>query len=222
MSMVGRFRITPTYAGSTVSRASPALSRADHPHLRGEHIPIVDGYVVMHGSPPPTRGAPPQVRNWLRAGRITPTYAGSTRSARVGLIENRDHPHLRGEHRLARETDRLARGSPPPTRGARKPLGGDHVAERITPTYAGSTNVSVMSQSYQRDHPHLRGEHSHARAISYFREGSPPPTRGALARARDIIFSRGITPTYAGSTLRFPIGCDPMKDHPHLRGEHAS
>ena len=50
--------------------------------------------------------------------------------------------------------------------------------------------------------------------------GSPPPTRGTLAKVvRSIGFFR-ITPAYAGNTYAFGKLVWLNEDHPRLRGEH--
>ena len=70
--------ITPTYAGSTTSTCPSDSPSADHPHLRGEHALVHFGSSLLRGSPPPTRGALLIEAESFAAGRITPTYAGST------------------------------------------------------------------------------------------------------------------------------------------------
>ena len=49
-------RITPAYAGNTISKEPTALYTKDHPRLRGEHGNSPCGVVLGIGSPPPTRG----------------------------------------------------------------------------------------------------------------------------------------------------------------------
>ena len=71
-------RITPTYAGSTITVDQQANIAEDHPHLRGEHAADNPLIPLEDGSPPPTRGARGGRRRRSGRGRITPTYAGST------------------------------------------------------------------------------------------------------------------------------------------------
>ncbi len=50
------FRITPAYAGNTISFTKYHHQDQDHPRLRGEHLLAkIDSLEIM-GSPPPTRG----------------------------------------------------------------------------------------------------------------------------------------------------------------------
>ena len=111
--------ITPTYAGSTPSRAARRTPRQDHPRVRGEHTMPSARPNLMTGSPPRTRGA-------LRAGSvgvaalgITPAYAGSTRRRMSTVMSTPDHPRVRGEHLTDIGPDLEDLGSPPRTRGAR-------------------------------------------------------------------------------------------------------
>ena len=53
-----------------------------------------------------------------------------------------------------------------------------------------------------------------------FREGSSPHTRGALGAAHVERGGEGIIPAYAGSTSTSTNLCDPLPDHPRIRGEH--
>ena len=75
---LGRLRITPAYAGSTIAHGSPATACRDHPRVRGEHSMSAQLNARLQGSPPRTRGALHRRlwRHWRQG--ITPAYAGST------------------------------------------------------------------------------------------------------------------------------------------------
>ena len=69
-------RITPAYAGKSISINQVTKNVQDHPRLCGEKVISVANCQKPLGSPPPMRGkeaAPPKV---LVCGRITPAYAG--------------------------------------------------------------------------------------------------------------------------------------------------
>ena len=73
-----RPRITPAYAGNTVSSNSVIKSFWDHPRLRGEHLyPYIMNSSRL-GSPPPTRGTQYLKGLLTRLTGITPAYAGNT------------------------------------------------------------------------------------------------------------------------------------------------
>ena len=93
--------------------------------------------------------------------RITPAYAGNTYIQNSHSTGLRDHPRLRGEHRLISSRLAFLIGSPPPTRGTLLLLLFEMDSYRITPAYAGNTVHTVSTQHESGDHPRLRGEHSH-------------------------------------------------------------
>ena len=133
--------------------------------------------------------------------RIIPAYAGSTLHEPVGGQGFRDHPRIRGEHRMARTPHQEQHG--------------------IIPAYAGSTPSARDWPSPRGDHPRIRGEHvATVRGLAWPR-GSSPHTRGALLTRIVDAEHAGIIPAYAGSTS--PSECISvfMSDHPRIRGEHT-
>ena len=71
-------RITPAFAGSTLTVRSVLPLSEDHPRLRGEHIGSAPPVSRKAGSPPPSRGARTDRPLDLLRVRITPAFAGST------------------------------------------------------------------------------------------------------------------------------------------------
>ena len=132
----------------------------------------------------------------------------------------RDHPRLRGEHLKRQKTAWSRTGSPPPTRGT--PYIIDELRENtgITPAYAGNTYRLQRSESLQRDHPRLRGEHCLSWKAYPCDPGSPPPTRGTHLKNEFCFTEARITPAYAGNTIVLFLKVVALKDHPRLRGEH--
>ena len=115
---------------------------------------------------------------------------------------HRDHPRLRGEYDLNMYHSLHLRGSPPPTRGIRNSPVLYEPSVGITPAYAGNTNNFLLECFRGRDHPRLRGEYISGALRALRPSGSPPPTRGIQNNARNGLKSSGITPAYAGNTLR--------------------
>ena len=72
------------------------------------------------------------------------------------------------------------------------------VRDRITPAYAGKSDIVQLSDCVCGDHPRLCGEKltSHARKTAF--QGSPPPMRGKVTVQCDAMDHGGITPAYAG------------------------
>ena len=214
--------IIPAYAGSTTYDKTGSYLEPDHPRIRGEHENTPPGFNARVGSSPHTRGA----RGSVRAGRcrigIIPAYAGSTPPAPKSRNTGRDHPRIRGEHRLQGMPVRPDQGSSPHTRGAPKKREDPENAARIIPAYAGSTGTTWSAMKPTTDHPRIRGEHERSGRFLVGSAGSSPHTRGARPGGRSLLLGRGIIPAYAGSTAEVPANVRRHEDHPRIRGEHSA
>ena len=195
-------RIIPAYAGSTGRGPRTPHTCKDHPRIRGEHQ--LAGQQVVPGV-------------W-----IIPAYAGSTRLRGIPISSLRDHPRIRGEHSQARFSGPEVVGSSPHTRGAPRRQPPRRAPRRIIPAYAGSTMVRVWGVGAGWDHPRIRGEHQTRQWQNGRTLGSSPHTRGALEWPELDQTRRRIIPAYAGSTGVCPWPRKPTRDHPRIRGEHAS
>ena len=160
-------RIIPAYAGSTRCIGVFLSLCWDHPRIRGEHDFGCGLAVIVVGSSPHTRGAPSAAASSRHRSGIIPAYAGSTPIPDPAPSTLRDHPRIRGEHRMQVFTSRGVQGSSPHTRGARGWL-------RRRPCVV-------------RDHPRIRGEHGAIRQSLETGPGSSPHTRGALPRRALIL-----------------------------------
>ena len=195
-----RVGIIPAYAGSTSRRPGIALSRPDHPRIRGEHRPNGKDLPLGRGSSPHTRGAPVTLGVSAAPVGIIPAYAGSTICRKRLIFSKADHPRIRGEHTAAGVPSATACGSSPHTRGARRRGIRSRSRARIIPAYAGSTPRGLHCKVHCWDHPRIRGEH-----------GTGIIGGGAAER---------IIPAYAGSTRRAGSRTPRSGDHPRIRGEH--
>ena len=90
---------------------------------------------------------------------------------------------------------------------------------RITPAYAGKRRSLCVTWRAWRDHPRVCGEkeseHRHAR----FRLGSPPRMRGKGIPTTRQSRRSGITPAYAGKSIRLNFYARYCQDHPRVCGE---
>ena len=151
--------------------------------------------------------------------RITPAYAGKSFCCLYQKLCNGDHPRLCGEKQRQRVPTRARTGSPPPMRGKDVPIVYDNGAIGITPAYAGKRIQRVFFLIRFQDHPRLCGEKLVVEIAHSGDRGSPPPMRGKAASNRVDMDSAGITPAYAGKSLkRRRIDFKGM-DHPRLCGE---
>ena len=94
------FRITPAYAGKSLSIDVCLRIRQDHPRLRGEKGRTASVKIRSLGSPPLTRGKERNVPAQRHRRRITPAYAGKSTIRKQKRLRNADHPRLRGEKLL--------------------------------------------------------------------------------------------------------------------------
>ena len=90
---------------------------------------------------------------------------------------------------------------------------------RITPAYAGKSELPPTLIKVSKDHPRLCGE----KPIFFKRvrahPGSPPPMRGKVYLDKTNKFYDGITPAYAGKSMFFTSMVVSTRDHPRLCGE---
>ena len=136
----------------------------------------------------------------LKRARITPAYAGKTIKQMRKWILRRDHPRLRGKDVVFVAKSGHLEGSPPLTRERQNKAEVFNFCPRITPAYAGKTNVSFLNSWSAKDHPRLRGKDLNQTTKDKIAIGSPPLTRERLANlCGNTVFYR-ITPAYAGKT----------------------
>ena len=95
--------------------------------------------MAQTGSPPHTRGIPfVHGKNNLGL-RLTPAYAGNTRSLILLRCQCKAHPRIRGEYSMLNAHGSLGMGSPPHTRGIRWKATSETGCMGLTPAYAGNT-----------------------------------------------------------------------------------
>ena len=215
-------RITPAYAGKSITHPCACSTCGDHPRICGEKIGLDCIVHCFQGSPPHMRGKGPACsRAKIRSG-ITPAYAGK-RNCRVTLSATvRDHPRICGEKALVQIIFFFQEGSPPHMRGKEKPRHVGGVEIRITPAYAGKRLLNSPYTTLKRDHPRICGEKSDASMKKTAQEGSPPHMRGKEALALHPLLGRRITPAYAGKSRHTLDTGARLEDHPRICGEKTT
>ena len=131
----------------------------------------------------------------------------------------RDHPRVCGEKRYSIQRIGKGTGSPPRMRGkvSQRELKADR--DRITPAYAGKRFISASNTLYSRDHPRVCGEKRNQKGRSSASSGSPPRMRGKVGCAGLHHLIHGITPAYAGKSLKKLRKKYNIRDHPRVCGE---
>ena len=158
----------------------------------------------------------------VRAGRITPAYAGKSTARRRAYLFFWDHPRICGEKPLEEHGGAVITGSPPHMRG--KDIRGvvQNVLFGITPAYAGKRCSDRWLQTVPGDHPRICGEKRYkvperlpvgwitpayagkSATPSWLPGrplGSPPHMRGKVEGKEMGAAGLGITPAYAGKRL---------------------
>ena len=129
---------------------------------------------------------------------------------------------MRGEHVSPARAISALRGSSPHARGAQDSRGFTASQSGIIPACAGSTASAELQRAALEDHPRMRGEHCGLRFCISSTSGSSPHARGARFLWIFDADCHGIIPACAGSTpTAHPRPCD-GRDHPRMRGEHAT
>ena len=130
-------RITPAYAGKSLSARKASDAYEDHPRVCGEKLLFFFDAASFIGSPPRMRGKGTLIacRSWLIG--ITPAYAGKSCVQRRNTNCIQDHPRVCGEKHLMILMDVLRPGSPPRMRGKAFLNNSPVFRIRITPAYAG-------------------------------------------------------------------------------------
>ena len=133
------FRITPAYAGKSVSCFVMSIGSEDHPRVCGEKFCVAQKPCCIWGSPPRMRGKAP-LPAWLALVlRITPAYAGKRGQQDLRCRADQDHPRVCGEKQSQTLSGRLETGSPPRMRGKAVLILDDVPGVGITPAYAGKS-----------------------------------------------------------------------------------
>ena len=130
-------RITPAYAGKSLSLRRSGFCRWDHPRVCGEKVGPVGCVSGWLGSPPRMRGKAPSLAVLGACIGITPAYAGKSPLRAVFWCRHRDHPRVCGEKRTQAHPAKTGLGSPPRMRGKETPDQGIDQEFGITPAYAG-------------------------------------------------------------------------------------
>ena len=89
----------------------------------------------------------------------------------------------------------------------------------ITPAYAGKRFVLSPDPVLLRDHPRLCGEKQFCYFFVNSTPGSPPPMRGKARFPFCKVLPIGITPAYAGKSMKTAQNTIVIGDHPRLCGE---
>ena len=192
-------RIIPTGVGNGSMAILTKILRADHPHGRGERPARSRSFPRVSGSSPRAWGTVVRNDSVNQNIRIIPTGVGNGRTATGGTINMADHPHGRGERRLAWPERRMMSGSSPRAWGTGRLRERRRRHRRIIPTGVGNGSCSRICRSGGTDHPHGRGERDGANGRKPSRVGSSPRAWGTVEYRAEFVSSTRIIPTGVGN-----------------------
>ncbi|SES04329.1 hypothetical protein SAMN05443377_1391 [Propionibacterium cyclohexanicum] len=92
-----RIGLTPAFAGKTYPARYCHPGRRAHPRIRGEDGVLCCFCLLGLGSPPHSRGRPDHIEAGQTITRLTPAFAGKTRTTESGHHREKAHPRIRGE-----------------------------------------------------------------------------------------------------------------------------
>ena len=91
---------------------------------------------------------------------------------------------------------------------------------RITPAYAGKTKSPAGFVKLHEDHPRVCGKYARSALKDSGLRGSPPRMREILCFMFDFAAQLGITPAYAGNTVKGIKALREQEDHPRVCGKY--
>ena len=150
--------ITPACAGKRPLPSFPVLSLWDHPRVCGEKGTTEMCKLHKQGSPPRVRGKVFAFAHVNVYERITPAYAGKSRSQPRTAPRHRDHPRVCGEKMSRPPAKTRTPGLPPRMRGKEVKALLHFNWVGITPAYAGKSSPGSAAGCHARDHPRVCGE----------------------------------------------------------------
>ena len=124
-----------------------------------------------------------------------------------------------GEKLLKASAELNSEGSPPRGRGKVVSKLFQFCYKRITPAWAGKSDIYETLGTDPEDHPRVGGEKSTQRRRSSACSGSPPRGRGKEILQLEGVGVLGITPAWAGKSLAVCEGQGLCGDHPRVGGE---
>ena len=152
-------------------------------------------------------------------GRNTPTCVGKTPVEVLGALPCRKHPHVRGEDHIAECICAMAVETPPRAWGRLNSLHRNPLPCRNTPTCVGKTRLMRSLSIESEKHPHVRGEDHNQPFATDKNQETPPRAWGRRAGGHRKGNDVRNTPTCVGKTTNGSESWNPVKKHPHVRGE---
>ena len=189
------------------------------PHGRGKDCGPTVKNTVKQGSPPHGRGKVTGLVTRWGIFRITPAWAGKSYGVPTCIELDLDHPRMGGEKPLHFFIQFSGPGSPPHGRGKVIRRMEASSPGRITPAWAGKSEVAFHQVRVSKDHPRMGGEKLITIKEGVCPKGSPPHGRGKVYVDGKQLTASGITPAWAGKSSPALRSKSNILDHPRMGGE---
>ena len=207
--------------GTRRNRRGKAALPTVHPRVCGEHKMQYIPVRKRHGSSPRMRGTLTISSAGTLGQRFIPAYAGNTSSRFLPSACIPVHPRVCGEHESGDYPLSAASGSSPRMRGTQCDCGGETLATRFIPAYAGNTPPRRKAEAPRPVHPRVCGEHEISGRPEETIDGSSPRMRGTRDSERDSPRHTRFIPAYAGNTESSSRIQGLSTVHPRVCGEHC-
>ena len=187
--------------------------------MGGEKATSSPSVLPHSGSPPRGRGKGHGCHQTAVVVGITPAWAGKRSQVAAALQSGWDHPRIGGEKNALSSGLWPKSGSPPRRRGKGTGFVLDTGNVGITPAWAGKSPTVKAAGRVMRDHPRVGGEKTNEKPQHGRANGSPPRGRG-----KDLGYAYkglriGITPAWAGKSIKIGMKRRAFGDHPRVGGE---
>ena len=212
----------PACAGTTSARGCTPTRRGEHPRMRGDHIGLGVLRALLRGTSPHARGP---LGSYVRRGarrRNIPACAGTTPTVSCTSTISREHPRMRGDHLFQARQAATDVGTSPHARGPRVAVIITACVDGNIPACAGTTATFGFPSSTPREHPRMRGDHYEMKRSAGESMGTSPHARGPRIQVLDVVPAAGNIPACAGTTVRVVAHLVGRREHPRMRGDHAS
>ena len=153
----------------------------------------------------------------------SPHTRGALSAASFNTPKTRDHPRIRGEHRLYLCNRWNNHGIIPAYAGSTTSLSSKLlVSLGSSPHTRGAHRCDNRRQQANRDHPRIRGEHHKGSEHRRFWNGIIPAYAGSTSYASATkAMPSGSSPHTRGARRLPGAPPAPRRDHPRIRGEHV-
>ncbi len=151
--------------------------------------------------------------------RIIPTRVGTRALTMSRQLTFKDHPHACGDKRIPITGKALQLGSSPRVWGQVHHQQTINNACGIIPTRVGTSQMCILRDIHQTDHPHACGDKTGYKCYDLCCGGSSPRVWGQVAQYHNPNHQLRIIPTRVGTRPNATPHSTRKEDHPHACGD---